>query len=346
MREPELFLVAGGQQRPDAHLRPEWERHKKGLVLAVEPATGACRTLIEYVSPPSAIPAEEPYAILFKAATLAGDRLFTCTQTEVLTYDLGSLARVGYLSLPCFNDVHHVLPTARGTLLVAVTGLDLVAELSPAGEILRTWGALGQDPWQRFDRAVDYRKWPTTKPHASHPNFVFEVGEEIWVTRFEQKDAVCLTDPRRRIAIDVERPHDGIVDGERVYFTTVDGQVVIARLADGVVERVLDLNTLSGGGWTLGWCRGLAVLDGGRRIAVGFSRLRPTKFRENVRWVKHRLGLRSTPGNLPCRIACFDLEAEELLWEQNLEPAGLSVLFSIHPVPAGAPWRAAVSPRG
>lgn len=338
----ELFYVVGGQQRPDAISRPEHERHQKGLVLAVAAPGGPVRRLVEYVSPPEVIPEEQPYAILFKAATLAQGRLYTCTQTEVLIYDTATWTRTGYLSHPWFNDLHHVLPRPDGSLLVAVTGLDMVLEVDPGGEVTRTWGVLGQDPWQRFDRGVDYRKVPTTKPHASHPNFVFEAGGGIWATRFEQQDAVCLTAPRRRIAIDVERPHDGIVDGgivagDRVYFTTVDGHVVIADLGRDRVERVVDLNAIAGSQLALGWCRGLAVLDGGRRLVVGFSRLRPTRFRENVRWVKHRLGLRATPGNLPSRIACFDLEAERLLWEEELEEHGLSVLFSIHAVAEEAP---------
>lgn len=333
MSQPEAgerYLVVGGQQRPDAVSRPEWERHQKGVILAVEPATGKGEVLVEYVSPAEAIPAEEPYAILFKAATLAGDRLYACTQTEVLVYELPGFAPVGYHSLPRFNDLHHVLPTARGTLLVANTGLDSVLELSASGEVQREWGVLGQDPWDRFDPAVDYRRLPTTKPHAAHPNYVFLAGGEIWATRFEQRDAVCLTRPGGRIEIAVERPHDGVVRGERVYFTTVDGHVVVARWASEKVEEVVDLNAIVGGDLALGWCRGLAVLDE-RRVVVGFSRLRPTKFRENVRWVKHRLGLRATRGNLPSRIACFDLAARRLLWEQNVEELGMSVLFSIHP---------------
>lgn len=341
----EWFLVVGGQQRRHAHLRPEWQRHERGVVLAVAPATGQLRRLLDYVSPPEVTP-PQPSSILFKAASLCGDRLVLCTQTEVLVYDLATMRRVEYLSLPLFNDLHHVLPTPRGTLLLAVTGLDLVAEVTPEGALTRCWGVLGQDPWQRFERATDYRRWPTTKPHQSHPNYVFCCGDEVWVTRFEQRDAVCLTAPARRIALEVERPHDGIVCGERVYFTTVDGQVVVARLADAQVERVVDLNRIVGNGWALGWCRGLAVLDEGRRVVVGFSRLRPTQLRENLRWLKHRFGLRETPGNLPARIACFDLESERQLWEQELESAGMSVVFSIHRVPGGAPWRSQVSPRG
>ena len=41
----------------------------------------------------------------------------------------------------------------------------------------------GQVPtWERFDPEVDYRQVPTTKPHETHPNFVFIVEEDVWVT--------------------------------------------------------------------------------------------------------------------------------------------------------------------
>ncbi|HRC87769.1 MAG TPA: hypothetical protein PK413_19415, partial [Thermoanaerobaculia bacterium] len=286
----------------------------------------------EYLSPPEEIPESPDFAVLFKAATLAGDALWVPTATEVLGLRLPTFERFAYLSLPSFNDLHHVRPTARGTLLVVSTGLDLVQELELSGRVLREWSTLAEAPWARFDHATDYRKVATTKPHSCHPNYAFEADGEIWVTRFEQRDAWCLTAPERRIALDVERPHDGIVVGRRVYFTTVDGRVVVASLDSDRVERVVDLNRLSGSELALGWCRGLAVLASGR-VVVGFSRLRPTRFRENVRWVKHRLGLAAKAGNLPSRIACFDLEAEQLLWEQDLESEGLSAVFSIHPQP-------------
>lgn len=328
------LLVVGGRQRPDALSRPEWERHERGLILEVEPATGRVVERVDYVSPPAVIPAEQPFAILFKAGTLVGRELHVCTQTEIMVYDTASWQRHDYLSHPWFNDVHHVLPRPAGRRLVVSTGLDLVMELDGDGLCVESWGVLGQDPWQRFDPALDYRKVATTKPHAAHPNFVFELLGRPWVTRFEQKDAICLSEAGRRIAIDVERPHDGVVLEERVYFTTVDGHLVIADGRSERVERVIDLNAWTGSELALGWCRGLALLEGGRQVVVGFSRLRPTKFRENVRWVKHRLGLRSTPGNLPSRIACFDLERERLLWEQNLEQHGMAVMFSLHPLEA------------
>ncbi len=322
------FLVVGGRQRPDALGRPEWERHERGLVLAVEPGVGV-RPVLDYRSPPEAIPAGEDFAVLFKAGSFDGETLWLPTPTEILGLGWPGLERRCYLSLPSFNDLHHVRPTGRGTLLVVSTGLDLVQEIELGGRVVREWAALGGDPWARFSRQLDYRKVASTKPHPCHPNFVFEADGEVWVTRFEQRDVACLTRPERRIDIGVERPHDGIVVGRKVYFTTVDGRIVIADLDSDRVERVVDLNRVCGTDLALGWCRGLAVLDG-EQVVVGFSRLRPTKLRENVRWVKHRLGLATRPGNLPCRVACIDLAAERLVWEENLELHGLAAVFSVH----------------
>lgn len=329
-RPPRRFYVCGGRQRAGAYLRRTWEQYREAVILRVDADRGTGEAVVEYVSPPPAIPDEGAPSIVFKAGSLDGDRFYACTQTEVLTFRLPGFEREGYLSLPSFNDLHHVLPRRQGTLLVVSTGLDLVLEVDEGGAVRREWNVLGADPWARFDRATDYRKVASTKPHGSHPNFVFESGGGIWVTRFEQRDAVCLTEPGRRIEIGVERPHDGVVVGNRAYFTTVDGHVAVADLTRDRLERVIDLNSIVGARLALGWCRGLWPLSSAE-VVVGFSRLRPTQLRENVRWVKHRLGLRPTPGSLPTRLAGFDLEGERLLWELNLEDLGLNAVFSLHP---------------
>jgi hypothetical protein len=324
------FYVVGGRQREDAFRRKEWQHYRQAVIALADVDAGTCETLVEYVSPPEAIPANGRPSIVFKAGTLAGDRFLACTPTEVLTFRRPGFERIGYLSLPSFNDVHHVAPRAGGTILVVSTGLDLVQELEEDGRVVAEWDVLGGEPWTRFDRGMDYRKVPSTKPHASHPNFVFEAQGEIWATRFEQKDAVCLTRPGRRLPIGVERPHDGVVLGDRAYFTIVDGRVAVADLASDRIDRLVDLQRVTGARRALGWCRGLWPLSP-TEVVVGFSRLRPTQFRDNVRWVKHRLGLRPTPGNLPSRIAAFDLAGERLLWELNVEDFGLNAIFSIHP---------------
>src|SRR6476620_5623556 len=170
-----------------------WYEYEKALIVELDTATGKADKVVEYVSPSDAIPDEQP-AILFKSGTLQGDLLYTCTQTEVMVYRVPSFERLAYVSLPHFNDVHHVRPTPAGNLLVANTGLDMVMEVSLGGEVVQTWNVLGEEPW---------------------------------ATRFEQRDAISLVDPSRRIDIGLERLHDGLVHDGRVYFTTVNGQVAI-----------------------------------------------------------------------------------------------------------------------
>jgi hypothetical protein len=321
------LYVVGGQQRA---LRPlsatdDWYEYQKAVVLDLDVSTRTAVTRVEYVTPAEACPPEGA-TILFKSGSIVADRLYVCTQTEVLIYHIPSFERVAYISLPMFNDLHHVLPTPQGTLLVANTGLDMVLELAVDGTVLRQWNVLGEDPWSRFSPDTDYRRVRTTKPHHSHPNHVFLVGEDVWATRFEQKDAVCLTAPGRRIDIGLERVHDGFMHEGRVYFTTVDGHIVIADPAAQAVVDVVDLNRMSSPDVQLGWCRSLA-LDGDL-IWVGFSRIRPTKFRENVGWV-----LRGFKRDFGTHVACYDLRRRECVIEIGVEPFGMSAIFGIFRAP-------------
>ncbi|MGB5215606.1 MAG: hypothetical protein WBN88_18425, partial [Anderseniella sp.] len=270
--------------------------------------------------------------IVFKAGTVVGDRLYLCTQTEVLTYSLPGFEILDCLTHPWFNDLHHVKPNEAGNFLVAVTGLDLVVEITPTGKIVRELPVLDEDIWERFDRDRDYRKVLTTKPHHAHPNYVFEHGGDIFATRLNQKDAVCVTNrDRRGIEPGVEKLHDGIVAGDSVHFTAVDGHLVEADPATGALLKIHDLNAMTDTDKTLGWCRGLHLL-GDDRALVGFSRIRPSKIRENVRWVKHRIGMRPDAGTLGTRVACYDLKAGRLEYEIPLEAEEMNAVFSIIPV--------------
>jgi len=181
----------------------------------------------------------------------------------VLIYQLPDFQQIGYISLPCFNDVHHVTPASDGNLLVVSTGLEMVVKVSPRGEVLAEWNVLGEDPWARFSRAIDYRKVETTKPHVSHPNFVFELDGEVWVTRFHQHDAVSLNGTKRRIEIAGEGVHDGLAWGERLLFTAVDGKIVAVDGHSLQVEMVVDLRQIQDRDQLVlpAWCRGLLPVD-------------------------------------------------------------------------------------
>lgn len=335
------YYVVGGRQKvgTDVHSKAEWHHYGSGLIVSVDTETGTIEPVLEYVSPPEACAAVDDPSILFKTATLRNGRLYVPTQTEVLTFEVPGFRQVGYVSLPAFNDVHHVTPNANGgeTLLVANTGLDMVMEVTPSGEVLREWSTAGEELWTRFSRDVDYRKVVTTKPHKSHPNHVCFIEGNPWVSRCDYKDLFPLAGEGEPVAIADRWIHDGLVRGDSVFFTAVNGQVITLDRPTMTVRRTVDLNVVASGvdaegAAPLGWCRGIEVVDEDR-VVVGFSRLRPTKWKEKVSWVKQKLGGNSSVGLRPTRIAQFDLERRRLDWEVDLEPAGMNVIFSVHAQP-------------
>lgn len=322
------FYVVGGRLRSSLFRKlEEWQSCEQALLIELDPSRNRSIPRVEYVSPPEVCPRNSS-AVQFKSATLKDNLLYACTSTEVLVYELPSFRHQHHISLPCFNDLHHVYRSRRGTLLVVVTGLDLVVEITTAGELVREWSVVGEDPWSRFSRQTDYRLVPTTKPHRSHPNHAFEIDGEVWVTRFQQRDAICLTTPGPRIDIAIQSPHDGYVVGEKIYFTTVDGHVIIANQKSLQVEMTIDLNQMSGqSSQILGWCRGLLPLDD-RWLWVGFTRVRPTRFIENVAWMRN-----GTHRHKPSHIALYDLARKKCVKEIELEPHGIGAVFSLLPVP-------------
>lgn len=326
--EPALppVYVAGGRQRQPRPLsagNQDWNGFDQALLIQVDPGTGRSQDCVRYVSPPEVVAPQDP-AIIFQAGYIQGNELYICTQTEVMIYRLPDFECIWNLSLPQFNDLHHARPSPRGNVLVANAGLEMVMEISRAGEILQTWHVLGQDARLRFPGVTDFRLI-STKPHFAHPNYLFCIEDEIWATRFHQGDALCLTDPRKVIPLSRERIHDGVVHGGLVYFTTVTGKILIANPRTLKLEHVLDLTTTHEPDTLLGWCRGLQIRDG--KVWVGFSRIRPTKFRENVSWV-----VRGFKRALPTHIGCYDLGNGRLLKEIDLEPMGLGAVYSIFPV--------------
>lgn len=325
-----MYVVGGKLRTRMLRDLAEWQSCEQALIAEIDPLTNSGRTRVEYNSPASARAGDDA-AILFKSASMRGNRLYACTSTEVMVYELPAFRLLHYISLPCFNDLHHVTPSHRDTLLVAVTGLDMVVELTADGEILNEWDVLGEPLWTRFSRQTDYRLVPTTKPHRSHPNHVFQIGEEIFVTRLQQRDAISLSEPGRRIDIAVQRPHDGYPDGDSIWFTTVDGHVVIADQKNLQVKKAVDLTRINGSeDQVLGWCRGLLPLDE-RYVWVGFTYVRPTKFKENLAWIKSGMVKRK-----PSHMALYDLERETCLQEVPLEPHGIGVVYSMFHVPAAA----------
>ncbi|HEY0510720.1 MAG TPA: hypothetical protein VGH73_02370 [Thermoanaerobaculia bacterium] len=326
----ETLWIVGGEQRVLFYRPEEWAQYKKALVVKRE--NGRLERVLEYESPPEHCPDEMPSQV-FKAATIQGDRAYLCTQTEVLVCDMPGFAIRRVISHPCFNDLHHVAPAPDGRLFVAVTGLDAVAELTPEGELLRLVSVLGGSPWDRFSSTTDYRKVPTTKPHRSHPNFIFFLDGRPWVTRFQQRDAVPVDEPAGGSTFDVgtDGIHDGHLLGGRLYFTTVSGCVISFDVATGK-RTVLDLNGLSApdDDRPLGWCRGVLPVGAGDRAWVGFSRIRYTSLRRNLSWIRHGFRESEDHRQHPTRIALYDLARPALVEQVDLEAVEMGAVFSIH----------------
>ena len=322
-----LYVLGARQRNALLKREEEWHLYESALILEIDVDSGTVETRVEYQTPPEAR-ANEHSSSMFKSGTIAGDKLYTCTSTEVLVFDLPEFRISNYISLPCFNDLHHVVPDSSGNLLVTSTGLEMVVRVSPEGKVLQQWNVLGEDPWSRFSAKIDYRKVDSTKPHRSHPNFAFELNGNIWATRFFQRDAVCLTETGKRIDIAVQAPHDGLVRGNNIYFTTVDGHIVSVGRDSLQVENVVDLKAINGEKALLGWCRGLLPLDE-NRFWIGFTRVRKTKFRENLLWMRNifRDGMLEKPSHL----ALYDVAARECLQEFDLESHGVNVIFSVFP---------------
>ncbi|MEI2663803.1 hypothetical protein [Rossellomorea sp. LJF3] len=317
----DLYLV-GAEQK--SKVLKDWEQFKKAVVLKMDGSTKQTKRIIEYISPKEASPDHEP-SYSFTAGTMMGDRLFVGTQTEILVYNTTTHKMEDYYSLPIFNDVHHVKPRKNGNLLVANTGLDMVVELDPKRKVINLWNVMGEGPWKRFDPKTDYRKVPTTKPHQSHPNYVFELKDDIWVTRCLQKDAICLTDRSKRINIGRQLIHDGVLFHGKLYFTQVDGRIVIVDSKNLKIERVVNLEEVGVHKGKIGWCRGIKPLSEDI-VLVGFSRIRPqSKKMEDgsTRYI-------GDYGVMPTRLSCFNIKTNTLIWEKNLEECGLNVIYSIH----------------
>ncbi|MCF6218074.1 MAG: hypothetical protein L3J94_04810 [Gammaproteobacteria bacterium] len=318
------FLLTGGLERRKNANHGDGRGFESAKLLRLNMNSKTLTDLVVLDDAKINYPDESPN-FLFTAATLDGDSLWLCTETEIFEYSYPELKLKRTASYPCFQNVHHVTPI--GTKIgVVSTGLDLVAILSRETLALeRVINVEDKDPWHRYDSTVDYRKIHSTKPHDCHPNFLLYLNNSIWVTRLVQKDVVNLEDFTQKIDIGGAGIHDGHLIGDFLYFTCVYGEIVIVDVRTfKVVERV-DLKQIEGVNRPLGWCRGLAIE---KNVAyVAFSHLRPTKVKENISWTRDILSGRSHITKT--RIVAYDLEKKCKIDEFILPPGSINAIYSI-----------------
>ncbi len=334
------IIVVGGRQRRKALDLDEWHAYEFGVIASVDRETLEVEVVVEYQTPPDFCADEKP-SIVFKAGDYCANRhaIVLCTQTEIIEYDVRNWTQSFYYSHPSFNDLHHACydqttSESRQRLLVANTGLDQVIQIEQDktqwenSAIVNQWTTGTVPTWDKYDSTIDYRKVATTKPHESHPNYVFQRGEHFFATRFHQQDAMDLQRQQPVFQIPTGNPHDGIVRDENVFFTTTNGHVVRCVFDDPPEIKNFDLNLISRHNELLGWCRGLCF-ENNTHAWVGFSRIRPTWIRKNLSWIKQGFQSKGEYGTRPTRIALYDLEAGRLLQEVGLEPAGINAVFAI-----------------
>lgn len=324
----ELILV-GGQNSENLKKGEAWGAYKAGIIVRLNIDSGATEVLVEDSSRPDIIKDIPEIGTVYKAATLVDKLAFVCTTTELIVYDAQTWKEKQRISSPLFNDLHHVLPNSKGNYWVANTGLDNVIELDSEANVLNRYcTCAGEVPKSFAD--IDYRSVVSTKPHVTHPNYVFTIDNELYVTRFKQKDAICLTDTNRRpFQVRAGNIHDGLVNGDLLFFTSTNGWVTAFNIKSGAIELELDLNTLYKSKEPLGWCRGIEVLENGN-LVVGFSRLRPTKFRENVDWVSKGIGFNKKLSPMATRVAIININERTIENEFCVEGVGMNAIFSIH----------------
>lgn len=314
----------------------------------VSPGSTPAR-VVSFVPPP-------PHSVETKGFTGAAwcdqGTLLACSFDAVWRIDVGSGAVTGRLHQPDFNDLHGVsVDREDGTIFVANTGLDAVEVFEPGGSfagrhamtpawfeaerqsglavaredlpsVLRAgWGPSPLPPrvvasggyYGRGDAEPFHRR--KVRDYA-HPNHVVRAGCHLIATLLSRSELRCVRTWRRIAAVD-GHPHDGVLAGGRLWFTTIDGRVFHVDPAGGSPELVIDTG-LSG---YHGWCRGLAV--GGGLIAVGLTAMRSVS----------RYAWRDVPPErTETSVLWFDLATRGLVGRVDLsDRARHSKIFSLLP---------------
>lgn len=256
-----------------------------------------------------------PVGHRFGAPSRDGDGVWLCTERELVRWPDG--ARVDH---PWFADLHHVAVCPEGLLAVA-TGVGGVVDAAGG----RFFAA---HPRARAP-ATDVRCAPTHDD--AHPNHVFVFRGRTYVTRGALGDCVPLGGGPATALADVV-VHDGVPAADGVWFTGVDGRLVLADPERGAILRTVRVGDGTDG--PLGWCRGLVVQ--GDVAFVGFTRLRATRLRRNLAWLRGKARGGSVVGERPTRVAEVSLADGRVRREVDLEAFGLHAVFGLCEVGEGA----------
>jgi hypothetical protein len=328
------ILVTGGRERENWFELGDGKAYDAAKVHQVDMESGSTCEVLCVDNVTDNYPRIHPN-IQFTAGCIDSRGVWLPTDTELRLYEYPTFHLRKAISFPFFQNIHSVVVIGE-LMAVTSTGLDLVVLLNADdGTVVDLVNVEGKPVWYRHSSETDYRQVHSTRPHQGHPNYVFEIDGDLWVTRCTFDDAVKLYDVSERIDIGRGRDisaHDGVVRDGHVYFTTVDGGISIADPSEKRVVEDIDLKIVESRTTMRGWCRGL-MLDEGHAY-VGFSRMRKTRNSRKVRWANMLKNARYIED---ASVVCYDLASWKKLDEWRFRPGELDAIYGILPEPKAAP---------
>ncbi|MBN4060297.1 hypothetical protein JYT11_00440 [Planctomycetaceae bacterium AH-315-I19] len=258
------LLVSGAIQGGDGN------QGVLAVLLILDGLTGDILYRSEYTPPDELV--SEGQKIQFTGSCFIDGVYYVCSHNEILVYeDWPPDKPVRRITINGFNDLHHCLPY-KGGLAVSNTGLETVDHVSLDGELIERWDLLkGIDGARTIDPGTDYRLIADTKPHLRHGNHLFLLDGKLWSSQLSTSDAACVCDTTQRLEMEVGMPHDGIVMGDKIVFTTTNGHLVFFDVNAPHAREAIHLTQLNPDFAQLGWCRGVCeVPPGGGRVGRVF----------------------------------------------------------------------------
>ncbi len=336
-KKADCLLITGAILRENGYELGEGKYYGNAILLKLNLDSGHIEELLNISTGSQYTPDEHPN-LEFTIGDVENDKLWLSNDTEIRLYSYPKLELLKTYSHPCFQNVHSV-SVKDDKLYITSTGLDMVVILDKnTGNIIETINTENKPTWHRFSPDIDYRKVYSTKPHQCHPNYIFWLNEQPWVTRCTPEDAICLSDQSKRINItrlskkslqESLSVHDGIVKDDKVYFTSVDGCIIIADIKSLAVIETIELYNIKGYGDIRGWCRGLYIKN--NLFYIGFSRLRKTKAKGKLAWLS-RFSSYLSPSK-ESSVLVFDIDKRIITNDYSIPNEAIDAIYSILPEP-------------
>src|SRR5262249_10553852 len=153
------LLLTFALKDEDAANRYQRDRYEIAAAIVVDWESKKILREFLYTSPP-----EQHNPQQFAFGQVLDQHLAVVTYSEVLFVRLATWEVERTVTVPHFNDLHHIL-VREDELWVCNTGLQAVHKMTLDGRVLDTVSTTETPTWTTYNRAEDYRV-RNTKPHA------------------------------------------------------------------------------------------------------------------------------------------------------------------------------------